>query len=742
MTPIRRCGTSIATACVLALLSAAPALGSTHTWIGPAGGKWSTPGNWSGGVPTTGEIGGTIVQFASNTTSTMDIVGLTIDQLHFTGGKNTVSGTTTLKISGSALFTNVNSEGAENTLASTLPIATTGGTLLAKSSVGTLTFAGVVSGSQQVAFEGLGGSMLMTANNTYTSTTAIISGALHITTPSGVVISGSTIKIGIGPGGPGAELVLDNSSDISPETAIIVEKDGLLKGQTNVDTAKSLTINGGSVTNAGLKVGGALTMKDGTITYANNTLSVGSLNMTGGSITGTGIGVLQLGGEAQATSSPSGPATLATGVRLNASPTFTVNPGTAPELSVTGPISEFGGSRGLTKAGTGTMKLGAANTYTGTTTVSAGTLIDEGGAPGAMTVGPNGTLEASGTVGALASEGVLVPLLPGLKTGALSFGSNARLDMTLSSIAPEGVPSLSATGSVTISPSAALNLVFTPSIPLPHTGSVQLIGNDEADAIGGRFTGIPNGFVLNTAAGVPLLVSYAGADGNDLTLTPSNIPPLLSAITATPSPAVAGQAVAMSVTASDANQDPLTTSWSFGDGSTGTGASTSHTYTAPGSYTVVATVSDGASQVQSTAVITVSAPAGTGTGPAQPTPGSTPPVSAGATSTVSSSAFGASFGLAAPQACVKRGSAFTASLSIKKLKGKIKGAALAKITKVVFILGAKTLKTVKVTPYRAKLTVPAAAASGSSLKIGTKAYLKLHGGKSQTKSLTAIVKVC
>ena len=48
----------------------------------------------------------------------------------------------------------------------------------------------------------------------------------------------------------------------------------------------------------------------------------------------------------------------------------------------------------------------------------------------------------------------------------------------------------------------------------------------------------------------------------------------------------------------------------------------------------------------------------------------------------------------------------------------------------------------KVTPYRAKLTVPAAAASGSSLKIGTKAYLKLHGGKSQTKSLTAIVKVC
>jgi autotransporter-associated beta strand protein len=739
MTPIRRCGTSIAAVWVLAVLGAAPALGATHTWIGPAGGKWSASGNWSGGVPTSGEPGGTIVQFASNTTSTMDIVGLTIDQVHFTGEKNTISGTTTLSINGSNLFNNVLSEGAENTLASTLPIATTGGTLLAKSTVGTLTLAGVVSGSQQVAFEGQGGSLLMNANNTYTGATGIISGALHITTPAGVVITGSSIRIGTG-GGTGAELVLDNSSDISPETAIVVEKDGLLEGQNHADTAKSLTINGGRVRNAGLSLGGALTMKDGTVAYANNNFSVGSLNMTGGSITGSGTGVLLLGGEAQATSSLSGPATLATGVRLSASPTFTVNAGTAPELTVTGPISETGGSRGLTKAGTGTMKLRAANTYTGTTTVSAGTLIAEGGTAGAVTVGANGTLEAFGTVGPLANEGVLVPLLPGLKTGALSFGSNGRLDMVLNSIAPEAVPSLSATGSVAISPSAALNLVFTPGIPLPHTGSVQLIGNDEADAIGGRFTGIPNGFVLNTTAGVPMLVNYAGGDGNDLSLTPGNIPPLLSSITATPSPAASGQAIAMSVTASDANQDPLTTSWSFGDGSTGTGATTSHSYTTPGSYTIVATVFDGASQVQSTAVITVAVPVGAG--PTQPTPVNTPPLSAGGTSTVSSSAYGASFGLAVPRACLTRGSAFTASLSIKKLKGKFKGAALAKITKVLFMLGAKTLRTVKVTPYRAKLTVPAAAVSGSSLRVVTKAYLKLHGGTSQTKTLTAIVRVC
>lgn len=82
---IRRCGILIAAVFVLTFVGADPVLGATHTWIGPAGGKWSTSGNWSGGVPTNGEPGGTIVQFASNTTSTMDIAGLTIDQVRFTG---------------------------------------------------------------------------------------------------------------------------------------------------------------------------------------------------------------------------------------------------------------------------------------------------------------------------------------------------------------------------------------------------------------------------------------------------------------------------------------------------------------------------------------------------------------------------------------------------------------------------------------------------------------------------------
>jgi hypothetical protein len=118
---VRRCGASIVVLVALALVSAAPALAATHTWIGPTNGVWSSAANWSGGSkPTSGESGGTIVQFGSNTTSSIDIAGLVVDEIRFTGANNTINGTTGLTISGSTLVVNIASEGAGNTLGTTL----------------------------------------------------------------------------------------------------------------------------------------------------------------------------------------------------------------------------------------------------------------------------------------------------------------------------------------------------------------------------------------------------------------------------------------------------------------------------------------------------------------------------------------------------------------------------------------------------------------------------------------------
>ena len=66
---------------------------AAHTWVGPtSGGLWNNAANWNGGVPTTGESGGTVVQFNGNISSTDNIAGLVLDEIHFTAGGNSIGG--------------------------------------------------------------------------------------------------------------------------------------------------------------------------------------------------------------------------------------------------------------------------------------------------------------------------------------------------------------------------------------------------------------------------------------------------------------------------------------------------------------------------------------------------------------------------------------------------------------------------------------------------------------------------
>ena len=144
-----------------------------------------------------------------------------------------------------------------------------------------------------------------------------------------------------------------------------MQQDGLFNLNSFTQTVGALTVHGGAVT-----IGG------GVLTAA------GGVGMTGGTIDSTPTGRLLLGADVTATSSAQGSATISAHAVLTGDRTFTVTPGTAPELTLSGVVGEQGGARALTKAGGGTLLSTADHTYTGLTTVAGGSFVVRGQQPG------------------------------------------------------------------------------------------------------------------------------------------------------------------------------------------------------------------------------------------------------------------------------------------------------------------------------------------------------------------------
>ena len=184
-------------------------------------------------------------------------------------------------------------------------------------------------------------------------------------------------------------------------------------------------------------------------------------------------------------------------------------------------------SGGLTKAGTGTLTLTGANTYTGTTTVLAGTLLVNGSLAGGATV-TAGTLGGSGTIAGPISV-TAGTLSPGNSPGVLTAGGGLSLtaaSMSLIELAgttpgTEYDRLVVSSGSVVLG--GALNLAllagFTPAVG----NSFLVLDKQSAGAISGTFAGLPQGATF-TSAGVPFTISYTGGNGNDVTLTASAVP--------------------------------------------------------------------------------------------------------------------------------------------------------------------------------------------------------------------------
>ena len=197
----------------------------------------------------------------------------------------------------------------------------------------TLTASGVISGSGFGLTKSSSGTLILSGANTYTGITTVNAGTLHVTSP-GVLYS---------------TLAGNLANAVTVNTGGVVEFDTWDYGSANSfgtlnGTAGNVLVNGGRLRYIGSgTISGSRSL---TIGAAGATLESANANANWGIITAFGVNVA---------SSSGGLLTL----------TGAGNGSLAQIISGTG---------GLTMSGTGTWTLSSSNTYSGTTTISAGTL--------------------------------------------------------------------------------------------------------------------------------------------------------------------------------------------------------------------------------------------------------------------------------------------------------------------------------------------------------------------------------
>ncbi len=321
-------------------------------------------------------------------------------------------------------------------------------------SVGSGTYDGVIQngGSSGKITKTGAGTLTLNGTNTYTGGTIINGGVLALGS-SGAIGTTGTIAFGGGTLRYSAGNTTDHSARFSTAASQAYSID---TGGQSVTLATPLTSSGGSLNKSGAGTLNltAVNTYAGTTTVSAGTLSVGS----SGAIASTNFSVITgavltvaSGGTVATTTALTADGTVnfnsasvilgslsgaSTGVVSLNTTTLSVGSGT-----FAGVVQNGAGAGSLTKTGVGTLTLNGANTYTGATTVSAGTLsVGSSGAiastnfsviTGAvLTVASGGSLSATtaltadGTVN-FNSPSVVLSSLSGASTGIVALNSTA-----------------------------------------------------------------------------------------------------------------------------------------------------------------------------------------------------------------------------------------------------------------------------------------------------------------------------
>jgi autotransporter-associated beta strand protein len=242
-----------------------------------------------------------------------------------------------------------------------------------------------------------------------------------------VTTEAGTLTLGGGVTDTGTSSISGNLALGTGAGAFTVNASGTLTVSAAIGGAAGLTASGpGTLVLSGANTyGGGTTLAGGTLSLGTSSaLGTGTLTLNGGILTASGgalslANALTVGGNV--TFGGSNALTFGGPVTLTGSRTLTVN---NSSTTLAGAVGESGGSRTLTKAGTGKLVLSGSNTYTGGTVLGAGTLaLDNASSAGTGTLTLNaGTLRANSTALSLAN-----PVTLG---GSVTLGGGPNLTLT------------------------------------------------------------------------------------------------------------------------------------------------------------------------------------------------------------------------------------------------------------------------------------------------------------------------
>jgi fibronectin-binding autotransporter adhesin len=315
------------------------------------------------------------------------------------------------------------------------------------------------------------GTLTLSGSNTYSEGTIISNGTLAISSSQNIG-TGTTLTLNGGTLQAGASFSLPSSLSIVVDASSVINTNGY-----------NLTIHGNFSGSDPLEKTGS-----GTLTLAGtNSSYTGTITISGGGIslsTGSNLwaGPLALsGGELIAT----GSFTFSQNATLSGANTIDVASGC--NLVITGNISGTGGS--LTKIDSGTLTLSGSNTYTGGTTISAGTLA----VPAASGLG-SGNLSLNG--GTLQANGSFTFTYPVAVSSASAISVNSGSTLSLSGV-------LSGSENLTVGGGGALSL--------SNTGNTY----------SGKMT-VNSGGLQVAASSLPPLANLVLDSGGALTVSGSN----------------------------------------------------------------------------------------------------------------------------------------------------------------------------------------------------------------------------